>query len=110
MSCTYMFAIDMTDWLNKLFSDTAPPPLKVRLKKLAEIITYATSNMAGISFYHQPRCWKRPDRKPCRDVLEITFVPENDKIRWRCPTCGNEGEITGWRGEFWDMTSSFTAN
>jgi hypothetical protein len=99
--------IDMQDWLARLFSGEAPPRLKVRLGKLAQIITYATAKDAGISVDFQPGCWKRPNRTTCRGVLGIKWVLATDQIHWRCPACGNRGAVSGWRGEYWDMTSSF---
>jgi hypothetical protein len=101
-----MWVIDVQDWLDKLFSSDVVPRLKVRLSKLAEVITYATANKAGISVDFRPMCWRRPNRKTCRGVLEIELMPENEEIHWRCPACGNRGGVTGWQGEFWDMTST----
>jgi hypothetical protein len=100
--------IDIEGWLDQLFSDNKAPRLSVKLRKLAEIITFATANAAGISVDCQPVCWKRPRGKACRGLLRIQLALENDEIRWRCPACGNQGVTTGWRGEFWDMTSSST--
>jgi hypothetical protein len=102
-----MWVIDIQDWLDKFFSTNGVPRLKVRLKKVGEIITYATANMAGISVDFHPGCWRRPDRRPCRGELKIELLSEKDEIHWRCPACGNEGAVTGWRGEFWDLTSTF---
>jgi hypothetical protein len=102
-----MWVIDLREWLDRLFFSDEVPQLNVSLKKLGEIITYATANTAGISVDFQPGCWRRPNRKACRGVLEIELVPENHEIRWRCPACGNAGAVTGWKGEIWDMTSNF---
>jgi hypothetical protein len=101
-----MWVIDMQNWLDNFLFGNGIPRLKVGLKKLAEIITYATAGLAGISVDSHPICWRRPNRKTCRGVLEIELMPEVDEIFWRCPVCGNKGAITGWKGEFWDMTSN----
>jgi hypothetical protein len=100
-----MWVIDMQTWLDKLFFGNVVPRLKVTLKKLAEIITYATANEAGISVDVQPVCWRRPKGKACKCKLDINLDSDTDQIRWRCPACGNMGAVTGWQGEFWDMTS-----
>jgi hypothetical protein len=102
-----MWVIDVQDWLDKLFFANGVSQLHVSLKKLGEIITYATANTAGISVDFQPGCWRRPNRKACHGALEIELVPEKYEIRWRCPACGNAGAVTGWKGELWDMTSNF---
>lgn len=107
MKCQPMWVIDIQDRLDKLFSDNGASQFHVSLKKLGEIITYATANTAGISVDFQPECWRRPNRKACRGALEIELVPESHEIRWRCPDCGNAGAVTGWKGELWDMTSNF---
>jgi hypothetical protein len=101
-----MWVIDIEDWLDKLFSSNVAPRLKVRLKKLAEIITYATANIAGISIDVEPVCWRRPKGKACKCKLDINLDSDTDQIHWRCPACGNRGAVTGWHGEFWDMTST----
>ena len=101
-----MGVIDIQDWLDKLFFGNGVPRLKVRLKKLAEIITYATANEAGIPVDFRPGCWRRPNRNTCRGALEIELMSEKNEIHWRCPACGNEGGVTGWQGELWDLTSS----
>ena len=101
-----MWVIDIQDLLDRLFFSNVVPRIKVSLKKLAEIITYATANEAGISVDFRPVCWRRPNRKTCRGVLEIDLAREKEEIHWRCPACGNKGTVIGWQGEFWDMTST----
>jgi hypothetical protein len=104
--CQPLWVIDMQTWLDTLFSCNEVPRLKVGLKKVVEIISYATANLAGIYSGIHPLCWRRPNGRACRGVLQIELVSEMDEIIWRCPVCGNKGTIIGWRGEFWDMTST----
>ena len=101
--------IDIQDWIDRLFSDNQAPRLNVRLRKLADIITFATAKSAGIPIDCVPACWKRPGGKACRGLLRVKLVPEKDEIRWQCPACGNQGAVTGWRGEFWDVTNGCEA-
>jgi|WetSurMetagenome_2_1015567.scaffolds.fasta_scaffold360039_2 hypothetical protein len=101
-----IWVIDMQNWLDKLFSGDEVPRLKVGFKKVVEIISYATASLAGIYVGFHPLCWRRPNGRTCRGVLEIELMSERDEILWRCPVCGNKGAITGWKGEFWDMTST----
>jgi len=99
-----MWSIDIQHWLDDSRTGPGHPSLNSKIKKLSEIITYATSIEAGAPIDSAPVCWRRPKRRACAGRLEIAFDPEADEIRWRCPVCGDEGVVTGWRGLVWDMT------
>jgi len=60
-----MWIIDIRHWLNEEKSGPAVPQLKSKIRKLAEIITYATSRDRGLPVGKAPRCRRRPRRKPC---------------------------------------------
>jgi hypothetical protein len=59
---------------------------------------------AGISVDSLPKCWRRPNRKPCKGTLVIQLDPATDQIHWICPICEDEGGVTGWKGLIWDMS------
>jgi RNA polymerase subunit RPABC4/transcription elongation factor Spt4 len=99
-----MWIIDIRHMLDDTQSGPAVPSLKLKVQKLSEIITYATSVEAGIDTDSQPLCWRRPKRRACPGILEISFDPDADEIHWLCPVCGDEGLVSGWRGLIWDMT------
>jgi hypothetical protein len=99
-----MWVIDIRHWLDDTLSGPGHPGLKSKVKKLCEIITYATSIETGIDTDSQPLCWRRPKRRACPGKLDISFDPEADEIHWLCPECGDEGLVSGWRGLIWDMT------
>jgi RNA polymerase subunit RPABC4/transcription elongation factor Spt4 len=101
-----MWVIDIRHWLDENLSGPGVPQLRFKVKKLTEIITFATAIKAGISVNSPPVCWRRPKRKACLGKLEIDFDPDTDQIHWVCPECGDEGVVTGWRGLIWDLTDS----
>ena len=99
-----MWVINIRHWLDETLSVPAVPQLRLKVQKLGEIITYATAVEAGIPVDVQPRCWRKPKRKPCPGELEISLNPDTKQIHWLCTECGDEGVVTGWEGLIWDMT------
>ena len=98
-----MWVIDIRHLLDETQSEAAAPQLRNKVKKISEIITYATSLAVGLPVGSRPKCWRRPSRKPCNGVIDIGFE-EPGRIYWICPECQDEGIITGWQGLIWDMT------
>ena len=103
-----MWVIDIRHWLDETQTGPGVPQLKSKVKKLTEIITYATSIEAGISVDSPPKCWRRPKRKPCKGQLGIRLDQDTGQIYWRCPVCKDEGFVTGWKGLIWDMSNHFS--
>lgn len=99
-----MWSINIQHWLDETKTGPAVPRLKTKVKKLSEIITYATSELVGISTDSAPRCWRRPGRKSCEGILDVFWDPDTDGICWYCKVCGDGGVVTGWQGLIWDMT------
>jgi len=98
-----MWVINIQHWLNETKSGPAVPQLSLKVKKLSEIITYATSGAAGIPTESNPKCWRRPKRKPCKGELDIELDQAAGQIHWSCGTCSDEGVVSGWEGLIWDM-------
>jgi len=98
-----MWVINIQHWLNETKSGPAVPQLRLKVKKLSEIITYATSVAAGLSVDSIPKCWRRPKRKACKGELDIELNQASGQIHWRCGLCGDGGIISGWEGLIWDM-------
>ena len=99
-----MWLIDIRHWLDEeTQSKEAVPQLKQKVKKIGEIISYATSVSANLPVDKPPVCWRRPNRKPCKGILEIS-LDQVDRIHWICPVCSDEGVISGWQGLIWDMS------
>ena len=65
-----MWVIDIRHWLNEEKSGPAAPQLKLKVKKLAEIITYATSRDRGLAAGEAPRCRKVLRKKSLKTLKE----------------------------------------
>jgi hypothetical protein len=89
-----MWVINIQHWLNETKSGPAVPQLKLKVKKLSEIIIYATSIAAGLLVETTPKCWRRPQRKPCTGELDIEIDQASGDIHWRCRICGDEGVVS----------------
>ena len=98
-----MWVINIQHWLDETMSVPAVPQLRLKVKKISEIITYATSVAAGIPTESIPICWRRPKRRPCKGKLDIDLDHTSGHISWRCEVCGDEGVVSGWEGLIWDM-------
>lgn len=98
-----MWVINIQHWLDETKSGPVVPQLKLKVIKLSEIITYATSLAEGIPTESNPKCWRRPKRKPCEGKLDIELDQTSGQIYWRCGICGDEGVVSGWEGLIWDM-------
>jgi len=101
-----MQVIDIQNSLDEVFFGPPVPRLKLSLRKLGEIITWATAKEAGIPVALRPSCCKRPNRKLCKGELVVDLIPGTAQIHWMCPECRDEGVVTGWEGEVWDMTNA----
>jgi hypothetical protein len=92
--------------IRHLLDDTQSRPaltqFSFKVKRLGQVITYATAVAAGISVDFRPMCSRRPKRQPCQGMLEVELL--QDHIQWECPLCGDEGAVTDWKGLIWDMT------
>jgi hypothetical protein len=99
-----MWVIDIRHWLDETQTGAAAQRLKFKVKKLSEIITYATCVAAGIPVDQTPKCRRRLARKTCQGDLDIRLDQNAGHISWRCPVCEDQGVISGWRGLIWDMS------
>jgi len=98
-----MWVINIQHWLDETRTAAAVPQLRLKVKKLAEIIIYATSSAAGMPADKIPKCWRRPKRRPCKGILDIYLNKNTNQIHWYCNICNDEGVVTGWEGLIWDM-------
>ena len=75
-----MWIIDIRHWLDETQTGPAVPQLKLKVKKITEIIAYATSVNAGFPADSHPKCWRRPKRKPCRGNFDNYLDPATGHI------------------------------
>jgi RNA polymerase subunit RPABC4/transcription elongation factor Spt4 len=101
-----MWVIDIRHWLGENLVDAGLPQLRLKVKKLGEIVSYATAIEAGIWVDFEPECGRRPKKKACKGKLDIDLDSDTDQIHWRCPVCGDEGVVTGWKGLIWDLSDA----
>jgi hypothetical protein len=100
-----MWVIDIRHWLDQTRTGPGIPQPRL-VEKLGEIVSYATAIEAGIWVDLEPECWRRPKRKACKGKLDIELDSGTDQIHWRCPECGDEGVVTGWKGLIWDLSDA----
>ena len=100
-----MWVINIRHWLNVAGTKAGVPQLRNKVKKMTEIITYATSIYAGVKEPAIPKCWRRPKRKPCNGKLDTSLDHKEAVINFYCPKCQDEGIITGWKGLIWDISN-----
>ena len=72
---------------------------------LGRIVSAASMLQPGQSQMSPLRCRRRPNRRPCRGVIEIIRPLKNVEINWRCDECGDHGAITNWRETRWDLSA-----
>ena len=79
----------------------APMPKEARrlAEYFASIVLDTTGNVDGPSQVH---CRRRPKRRLCNTPLVSLIDPQNEGIRWWCPTCHDNGLISGWQNTLWD--------
>ena len=52
----------------------------------------------------QIKCRRRPGHRACPGVIEHR-VWADQRITWRCPSCGDNGVISNWQSTAWDRRS-----
>ena len=97
-----MWRIDLRDWLDESRYGPSKSMLKLKVKKLKEIVVYATSAKADRPAAESPECWRELEDKPCNGTLDIHLDGAGDQIYWKCHQCQDEGVVSGWQGLVWD--------
>ena len=72
-----------------------------------KIADFATAAVAYASNKKRPDDAPRPTCFKCRNpkdsAVDISLT-DTGLVVWRCHACGNEGQISNWRGTFWDLS------
>lgn len=93
------WSVALTDFVD---SNGVIEPKKGRALHLA---LFFTGIVAQASNYDAPTiivCRRRPGRRPCGTKLTLYFDVDNFDVLWFCPSCDDNGRISGWQGTFWD--------
>jgi hypothetical protein len=97
-------------WIVDLRHYLTPTGTLADLPPRARILAqYWTQIVAQGSNFDEPitlRCRRRPLRRLCEGLLEISLDRDFDSIVWRCPVCEDNGVISGWQGTFWDNSDT----
>lgn len=98
------WVVDMTHYLD---SDGSLAPLPGPALNLALYFGSIVSWMTSIESPEGPEetnvwCRRKPGRQRCLGEIYAWFEPASAAIRWTCPFCGDNGQISGWEGTLWD--------
>lgn len=94
---------DMEHYLEEgvLASDLPNAALNLALH-LGAITAWMTSRDSSAPQRTNVPCRRSPGRRRCLGEIQAMIRAEDGTIVWRCPTCGDNGEICGWPGTGWD--------
>jgi hypothetical protein len=84
-------------------SELPGPALNLALF-LGSIIEWMTSQAVTSVERTNVCCRRSPGRRRCPGKIIAVFEEDTDVILWRCPLCGDNGYIRGWRGTLWDRS------
>ena len=76
-----MWVIDIRHWLNEQQDGPTAPQLRLKVKKLTEIITWITSRDRGLPAGEALKCRRRSKRKPYKGILKIHYKQIDGTIR-----------------------------
>lgn len=96
---------DFSHLVGAIGAPEAPAPARRLALYLAAVVEAGTAASTGEVIATPLPCRRRPARRPCPGRLVVRRLDIPSRIDWRCPSCGDAGEVTGWEGSFWDFTS-----
>jgi len=47
-------------------------------------------------------CRRRPHHMACSGIIESELIPPGNELRWWCPVCADNGQISNWESTRWD--------
>lgn len=95
------WVVDLRHYLTPAgaMADT-PPRARLLAEYFASIVVDATTNIDDAPTV---RCRRRPGHRRCSGiVISYLSLDDNDRIYWFCPTCHDNGAISGWQDTLWD--------
>jgi len=86
--------------------EEAAQPLAARRRSdfTRSLVEAATSRRAGSAWLSAVRCIASAGRKRCGAWTRVAR-PEAGRVEWSCPSCGEQGVITGFEGSEHDLSA-----
>lgn len=99
-----VFVSDLRHFLD--MPDDVPGPARRMAEHLTLLVRAATAGDAGGGWLTALPCRRRPGRRPCPGHLAVLRTDIPASVRWQCPSCGDEGIISGWERSPYDLRSA----
>jgi len=79
-----------------------PPHAKALALHFGRIIEAASQRRNGAQAAPTDiPCRRKPGNRKCGSSITVG-TSEDESIEWRCPSCGDNGMVSGWQGTKWD--------
>lgn len=97
--------IDITHFLDEdgRLVPTSGPALKLA-EHIGSIIAMVSAEGSPLAALAKVRCRRRPGRRKCPGEIVAMLEMDTDAIVWQCPSCGDNGVISGWHDTLWDLS------
>jgi hypothetical protein len=99
------FITDLRDFLNK--DDSLPnlggPALRMAFFHGA-IVGWVSRNPGPFPSPTNVPCRRHTAKRPCTGEIVAGLSDDGDVVLWLCTECGEEGQISNWRGTRWDKS------
>lgn len=69
---------------------------------VGSIAAWVTSARKVTDLRTNVACRWSPAKRACMGVVDAGLAGDGEAIVWRCPVCGDGGEVRGWEGTPWD--------
>jgi hypothetical protein len=99
-----MAGVWITDMTHFLDGDgRVPVEARPLVRFLGAIVKATVSRSTRAPSATLVRCRRRPGRQPCTGSILAAIEPGGE-IRWRCPVCDDQGQISNWQKTPWAQT------
>ena len=98
-----MYVIDLTHYLDAKGAIAVERGAARRMADFLTAVVAHSSDLVRSDDVPGPVCFKC--RKRDQRAVD-TSIAEGDVVVWRCYACGTEGQISNWRGTFWDLSQN----
>jgi CheY-like chemotaxis protein len=99
-----MTTLDLTELTVEGWTGDANAPGDRRLVYGVLLVEVATAHLPRSPSRSWLRCVRVAAGEPwCMGELALEVVSD-DEVHWRCPSCGDQGRVVGWKGSTCDLT------